>query len=93
MTRIKSLIQRLMGVNITIKFTGYLILVSIVPFVIVGLLSYQKASTIIQDEIANYTTALIEGQKNNFDLRLEEVESLIQNISGVEEITDRKSVV
>jgi signal transduction histidine kinase/CheY-like chemotaxis protein len=75
-------------INITFKFMGYLILVSVIPLLLVGGISYQSSRKIIQEEISNYTSELINGQRNYLDLLLQGGESLIANISSVEEITN-----
>jgi signal transduction histidine kinase/CheY-like chemotaxis protein len=79
---------RLPKINITLKFMGYLILVSVFPLLMLGGISYQSSKKIIQEEISNYTVELINGQRDYLDLLLQDGESLIANISSVEEITN-----
>ena len=83
-----SLFRRILRFNISQKFTGYLILVSVIPLLVVGLISYLVSRRIIQEEASNYTVDMISEQTSYLDLLLQEVDSLISNISGVEEITN-----
>ncbi len=53
---------------------------------ILGITSYNISRTVIQEEVSNYIITLMIEQTNYLDLLLESVESLIANISGVEDI-------
>jgi len=72
--------------NINQKFFAYLMLVSILPLIIVGLLSYEVARNTLKEEASKYTIALLNDQREYLDLQLDQIESLLANISGVEEI-------
>ncbi len=72
--------------NITVKLVLFLGLVSVLPLIILGTISYNTSRSVIQKEVSGYTLALMVEQKNHLELTLEEVESLITNISGVEDI-------
>lgn len=72
--------------NLTQKFIGFLLLTSILPLLWVGISSYQVARRILQAEAINYTGELIENQKDYLELQLQQIESLIANISNVDEI-------
>ena len=74
--------------NLTIKFIGYLIFLTVIPLLIVGLISLRVSTKILEEESRVFTIELVKDQKEYLDLQLEQVESLIANISGEEEITD-----
>ncbi|MBT7069364.1 MAG: EAL domain-containing protein [Anaerolineae bacterium] len=75
-------------VNLTIKFIGYLIFLAVIPLLLVGLISLRVSTEILEEESRVYTIELVKNQREYLDLQLEQVESLIANISGVEEITN-----
>jgi len=72
--------------SLTGKFLLFVLVTSVLPLIVVGLTSFETSKTIIQDEVRQYTEALMDKQKDYMDLLLEEVESLIANISSIEEI-------
>lgn len=76
------------SLNITQKFIGYLILLSVIPLLAVGIMSYQISSNLLKDETRRFTTQLIINQRDYLDLQLTQIESLISNIAGVEEIRE-----
>ncbi len=80
------MIQSLSRLNITTKLLLFLVAASILPLLIVGIISYNTSRAVIQDEVSNYTQALLHRQEEYLDLLLESIESLIANVSGVEEI-------
>lgn len=73
--------------NITNKFIAYLMIISIFPLLFVGMLSYRISYNILQSEANRYAQALVQNQLDYLDLQLEQIESLIANVSNVEEIT------
>jgi len=75
-------------VNLTIKFIGYLIFITFIPLLVVGLISLRVSTQILAEESRVFTLELVKNQREYLDLQLEQVESLIANISGVEEITN-----
>lgn len=72
--------------SLTGKFLLFLLVTSVFPLIVVGLTSFEISKTIIQDEVRQYTEALMVKQKDYMELLLEEVESLIANLSSIEEI-------
>jgi signal transduction histidine kinase len=72
----------------TINFVFFLVVVSIVPLLILGVLSYNTSRAVLQQEASDYTFALLTRQEEYLELLLESVESLIANVSGVEEIRE-----
>jgi diguanylate cyclase (GGDEF)-like protein/PAS domain S-box-containing protein len=75
-------------INLTIKFIGYLVLLTVIPLLVVGLISLRVSTQILTEESSVFTLELVKNQREYLDLQLEQVESLIANISGVEEITN-----
>lgn len=74
--------------NITQKFIGFLFLTSVIPLLGVGIRSYQVSHQILKGEKIKYTTQLVANQKDYLDLQLQQIESLINSISGVTEIVE-----
>lgn len=72
----------------TLKFLAYLIAISIVPLFLVGTLSYETAHNALRDSAARNVEQLLTGQQRLLETRLGQVDNLIANISGVEEITN-----
>jgi diguanylate cyclase (GGDEF)-like protein/PAS domain S-box-containing protein len=72
--------------TITRRFIGFLFLISIVPLVIVGTLSYQVAYQVLRQEVTASNKQLVTNQRDYLDLQLQQIESLIYNLSGVEEV-------
>lgn len=72
--------------SLTEKFVFFLLVTSILPLIVVGITSFEISKTIIQEEVRQYTEALMDKQKDYMELLLEEVESLIANLSSIEDI-------
>lgn len=72
--------------SLTGKLLLFLLVTSVVPLIVIGWTSFEISKTIIQDEVREYTEALMDKQKDYMELLLEEVESLIANLSSIEEI-------
>ena len=71
----------------TVKFIVYLILVSLLPLAVVGLVAYQVARASIVAQAEANVAAQLSGQAQLISAQLRQVENLIANISGVETIT------
>ncbi len=74
--------------NISVQFILYLAGVSVIPLLVLGVFAYSVSFSIIKDQVYSYTTELVHNQRDYLDVLLQEVESLISNVSGVEEITN-----
>jgi len=70
--------------NLTIKFIGYLIFLTVIPLLVVGLISLRVSTEILTEESRVFTIEVVKEQREYLDLQLEQVESLIANISGVD---------
>lgn len=82
-----EMMRRLPAINITLKFIGYLIFLSILPLLVVGVSSYKVSRSILREEAARHAEQLVINQQDYLSLQLSQIESLIANISSVEEIT------
>ena len=78
--------RKLLYSNMTFQLVVFLILVSVVPLLLLGTISYNTSRSVIQRDVGNYTLAMIVEQKHYLELIQEQVENLISNISGVEDI-------
>jgi|GEM_PF-1566557 len=72
--------------NITRKFILYLLLTAIIPLLVVSVTSNVISKTVIQRRVSSYALELTNKQKDYMELMLEEVGSLIANISSVDEL-------
>ena len=80
--------RKLFRPNMVLKLLFFLLLASVIPLLVLGITSYNTSRSVIQEDVSNYTLALMVEQKNYLDLFLEQVEGLITNISSVEDIKD-----
>ncbi|RMF02809.1 MAG: GAF domain-containing protein [Chloroflexi bacterium] len=72
--------------NISQKFVIYLILLSTIPMLIVGVASLNVARNILQNEAERYSLEIVTNQRDFLELELEQFETLLLNISSVEDI-------
>jgi len=72
----------------TTKISIYLILISILPLITVGYISYITTNSVINSEVRNLSTHIMSAKKQYLELILDEVESLIANVSGVDDIKE-----
>ncbi len=70
----------------TSQLIVFLLSVSVLPLLVLGLTSYKTSHSVIQEVVSNYTLTLMTDQEDYLELILEAVESLIANISGIEDI-------
>lgn len=80
--------MKLPRINITQKFIVYLVVISILPLFIVRGDVIRISDGILQETFSNYSSTVVTGQRDYLELQLEQVENLIANVSGVEEISD-----
>ena len=74
--------------NITVKYISFLMVISIIPLLTIGLISYQTSSRVLQEKNSQFSQALLSDQQALLKVLLGQVENLIANISGVEDITN-----
>ncbi len=78
--------------NITQKLLIYLVLTTIIPLLAIGILSYNLSKTIIINEASQFTTELMTEKKIMMELIMKEIESLIANVSGNDDIKNSISI-
>ncbi|MCU0497192.1 MAG: ATP-binding protein [Anaerolineae bacterium] len=66
----------------------YLMLISVIPLLLLSLLSYTISSDLLLDEVQIYNQQRVINESQELDGLLEQIESLIFNLSGVAEIRD-----
>jgi signal transduction histidine kinase/DNA-binding response OmpR family regulator len=72
--------------SLTARLVLFMMLVSALPLLVLGVISYNTSRSVIQEDVTNYLQAIVVEQKNYLELLLESIESLIANVSGVEDI-------
>ncbi|MEJ2746849.1 MAG: PAS domain S-box protein, partial [Anaerolineae bacterium] len=80
--------QQKPSLSFTQKFIVYLIFLSLLPLLVLGYSTYRASGSTLRNEAARYTAELVTNQQDYLELQMAQVESLIANISGVEEITN-----
>jgi len=68
------------------KFVIFLLISSIIPLVLLGAISYNVSKKTISEQARKYQIENVSEQKEYMELLMEEVESLIANISSIEDI-------
>jgi len=61
-------------------------LASVLPLLVLGLISDNVSRLVIQQDVVHYEQTIVSAQADYMDVLFQEIESLIINISGVEEI-------
>lgn len=72
--------------NIIQKAFIYLLLACIIPILVFGLIAFNKTNAIIKNELNDVTYDLVENKQRNLELIMQNIESLIINISNVDDI-------
>jgi signal transduction histidine kinase/DNA-binding response OmpR family regulator len=80
------MLRRLSNPNLTANLVIFVLLVSVIPLMVVGALSYNTSRNLIESQTSRNTLALVNQQDAYLALVLEQVETLIANVSGVESI-------
>ncbi len=80
------MIKRIARLKITPKFLIFIVFLGVLPLLVLGGVSTQTASAVLEQESARYTTELISNQATYLRLQLTPIETLIGNLSGVEEL-------
>jgi len=64
----------------------FLLLTSILPLLVLSVISDNVSRTVIGQDVTDYTHVMVHAQSDYLDVLFQEIESLIINISGVDEI-------
>lgn len=78
--------MKMLWMSMTTKMAVYLVVLSIIPLLILGAISNYTANKVINNEIENLTVQLMSEKTLHLELMAEEIESLIANVSGVDDI-------
>ncbi len=83
-----DLLKHIKGIwmSITTRMAIYLLLLSIIPLLILGMISNYTANQVINKEIEQLTVLLMSEKNQHLEMIAEEIESLIANVSGVDDI-------
>ncbi|MBL7004888.1 MAG: EAL domain-containing protein [Gammaproteobacteria bacterium] len=73
--------------KIVVKYISFLLIISVLPILAIGLISYQVSSETLKQVEADYSHVLLSDQRQLLEVDLKQVENLIANISSVESIT------
>lgn len=87
-----KIMASLLSSGIAKKFFTYLMLFSVLPLIIVGIASYKLSTGAITLQARNFAQEAIEHQRDALDLKLQRVEDLTRDISGVDDITNALSM-
>src|SRR5512139_2166404 len=74
------------GPSLALILAGFLLAASILPLVTLGLISDYVSRSVIGQDVTDYNWALVNAQRDYLDILFQEIESLIVNISGVDDI-------
>jgi PAS domain S-box-containing protein len=77
---------KLCQARLTRQLVVFLLGVSIIPLLVVGYTSTETSQTILQEQVRQNTVELMVKQKDYLDLLLDGIESLIANISSVDDV-------
>ncbi|MBN1933703.1 MAG: response regulator [Anaerolineae bacterium] len=80
--------RRLLHPKMTWQFVLFLGVIGVLPLLFFALISYSTSRRVIQADVTRFMQTLVVDQKDYLEQIMAEVESLITNISGVEEIRE-----
>ncbi|MDD2923296.1 MAG: hypothetical protein PHQ36_13505, partial [Anaerolineales bacterium] len=72
--------------TLALNLIFFFFLTSVLPLLTLGVISYNVSLSVIRQNITDYNLALVHAQRDYLDVLFQEIESLIINISGVDEI-------
>ncbi len=72
--------------SLTRSVIAYVVLLSLVPLICLGAVSYGISRSAVHEKVQNYTTELMTEKKNYLNLLMRDVESLLINVSSQEDI-------
>src|SRR5918995_6143285 len=77
--------------NITLRFIAYLTILSFLPILAIGMTAIEVSRSILATEASRHAAQQVSGQQNYLHVQMDQVESLIANLSGVDAITEALS--
>ena len=72
--------------TLALNLVLFLLLASVLPLLVLGIVSDNVSRSVIGQNVTGYNLALVNAQRDYLDVLFQEIESLIINISGVDEI-------
>jgi signal transduction histidine kinase/ActR/RegA family two-component response regulator len=75
-------------ISITWKFLLFVLVASVLPLLAMGWASYDIAQRIVREQAIQYTEELTGQQQRHLDLLLQEVESLVANLTSLDQIKE-----
>ncbi|HSV86143.1 MAG TPA: EAL domain-containing protein [Levilinea sp.] len=75
------------SLNITQKLIAFLLFASLVSLLVAGSTSYFVSRAVMREEASRFNRELVGSQKDFLELQLQQIETLIATISGIEAIT------
>jgi len=72
--------------SLTRSVIGYVVLISLVPLISLGAVSYSISRSAVHEKVQSYTAELMEEKKNYLNLLMRDVESLMMSLSSQEDI-------
>jgi PAS domain S-box-containing protein len=78
--------------NLNQRFITYLLLLGVLPLLVVGGISIQLSRSALESEARAYVVQELKDKSALLDAQMAQIEALIANISGVEEITNVLSI-
>lgn len=70
------------------RFIIYLMALSVIPLVLLGVVSYHVSRSTVEGLSNRFVAEVLAGRRDLLELQIEQVESLVANISGVEGIVE-----
>lgn len=78
--------RRVMRNRIVTNLLIYMLLASLLPILFLGTTASLRANTIIWDRVNAFTADMLEERRKNLEQLLDEIEALMANVSGIEDI-------
>jgi signal transduction histidine kinase len=77
--------------KLTIRLLGYFVVLSVLPLIAVGWVSYHVSTSTLRMEASRRVENLLVAQREYIDTQVEQIDSLMANLYGIEEITNAVS--
>src|SRR3954469_8462039 len=77
--------------NITLRFIAYLMILSFLPILAIGMTAIEVSRSILATEASRHAAQQVSSQQDYLHVEMDQVESLIANISGVDTIAEALS--
>ena len=74
------------GLDIAGKFVVYLVVLSVIPLLFLGFVSFDTSQRIVEKLIRDYSRQVVAAQKDYLDLQIAQIEMLATNVAASEEI-------